>query len=336
MVDSASAKVTEEIMLWQNACFLTRLVASSVRVSEAAGGIIKGIMAGGDLKIVNKSSTGAQDLQTEADRSAQYLIEKSLQQKFGNKLKIIGEEDKTSKIPDIEHNVCHEVLEVDSKCSDEIRQIKEEDVVIWVDPLDGTSEFAQAAQTKSPLLQQVTVLIGITYQGKAIAGIIHQPYYKVDLDQGRTIWGIKGVGAFGVHYTREDSERVVVTTRSHSTKMVQEALDALQAKNLLSRVDRVGGAGFKVIRCLEDAAAYVFASGGCKKWDTAAPEAILIAAGGRLTDISGRDLYYGADAQRGNTGGVLATAAWVDHKEYLNAIPDCVKEKLPEHDPKKK
>lgn len=34
-----------------------------------------------------------------------------------------------------------------------------------------------------------------------------------------------------------------------------------------------------MLRCLEGAAAYVFASPGCKKWDTAAPEAVLIAAG---------------------------------------------------------
>lgn len=51
------------------------------------------IVLGGDLKIVNKGVPGeAQDLQTEADRSAQYFIEKSLQQKFNNRLKIIGEE----------------------------------------------------------------------------------------------------------------------------------------------------------------------------------------------------------------------------------------------------
>lgn len=112
--------------------------------------------------------------------------------------------------------------------------------------------------------------------------------------------------------------------------MVQDTLDQLKAKNLVDTVERVGGAGFKVIRCLEDAAAYVFASGGCKKWDTAAPEAILVAAGGDLTDISGRRIYYGADVQYSNSGGVLATSSWVKHQDYLNAIPEAIKEKLPE------
>lgn len=49
-------------------------------------------MSDGDLKIVNKALNGKENLQTEADRMAQYIIEKSLQEKFNNTLKIIGEE----------------------------------------------------------------------------------------------------------------------------------------------------------------------------------------------------------------------------------------------------
>ena len=314
--------------MFKKACFLTQLVASSVRVSETAGKIIKSIVLDGDLKIVNKGVPGeAQDLQTEADRSAQYCIEKSLQEKFNNRLIIIGEEDVTTEVEIRELNVSAEVLAIDQKCPNAYREIRPEDVVIWVDPLDGTSEFAQAAKNRSPLLQQITVLIGIAYKGEAVAGIIHQPYYN---EAGRTIWGIKGVGAFGTKVSRRDNKRVVVTTRSHSTQMVQDTLDQMKAKNLADSVERVGGAGFKVIRCLEDACAYVFASGGCKKWDTAAPEAILVAAGGDLTDISGRRIYYGADVQHSNSGGVLATASWVEHRHYLDAVPEHIKEKLPE------
>lgn len=52
-------------------------------------------MAGGDLKIVDKSEAGQPaDLQTEADRRAQFCIVQSLQKQFRN-LKIIGEEVRT-------------------------------------------------------------------------------------------------------------------------------------------------------------------------------------------------------------------------------------------------
>uniref|UniRef100_A0AC34FND9 3'(2'),5'-bisphosphate nucleotidase 1 n=1 Tax=Panagrolaimus sp. ES5 TaxID=591445 RepID=A0AC34FND9_9BILA len=310
---------TEE--MFKRAHFITRLVASSVKISETAGSIIKGIMSGGDLKIVDKADSGQQaDLQTEADRAAQYCIEKSLQEKFQNRLKIIGEEEVTSKIPNRDLSFSMDVLKMDSKLPEDLRKIKEEDVVIWVDPLDGTSEFAAALKGRSPSLQQVTVLIGIAYQGKSVAGVIHQPYYSGN--EGRTLWGIVGMGAYGLEVSSGADERIIVTTRSHSNVGVQNALESLQKKKLCDKIVQVSGAGFKVLRCLEGAAAYVFASDGCKKWDTCAPEAVLIAAGGMLTDISGQRINYHADVQYPNSGGVLATAPWVEHMPFVEALKD--------------
>ncbi len=50
-------------------------------------------MSAGDLKIIDKSQQGEKaDLQTEADRAAQYCIVHSLAAKFGNALTVIGEE----------------------------------------------------------------------------------------------------------------------------------------------------------------------------------------------------------------------------------------------------
>jgi 3'(2'), 5'-bisphosphate nucleotidase len=101
------------------------------------------------LKIVDKSINGDKDLQTEADRAAQFCIEQSLQTKFENKLNIVGEEEITSAVPNIELGVCVDALKLDSKCPEELRVAVYDDIVIWVDPLDGTSEFAQAAKTRS-------------------------------------------------------------------------------------------------------------------------------------------------------------------------------------------
>ena len=75
--------------------------------------------------------------------------------------------------------------------------------------------------------------------------------------------------------------------------------------------------------------AYVFASPGCKKWDTCAPEAVLHAAGGRLTDIHGEYYMYHPRVQRRNMGGVLATPDIDSHGWYLKKISDEVKEALP-------
>lgn len=49
----------------------------------------------------------------------------------------------------------------------------------------------------SALLEQITVLIGISYKGRPIAGIVHQPYYGKD-GGGRTVWAVVGVGVHGI------------------------------------------------------------------------------------------------------------------------------------------
>lgn len=82
---------------------------------------------------------------------------------------------------------------------------------------------------------------------------------------------------------------------------------------------------FQVLLLIEGKVhAYVFASKGCKKWDTCAPEAILHAVGGTLTDFHGIRMNYSADVQRKNTGGVLATVA--DHAKFLNCIPEHIRD----------
>ncbi|EGT38214.1 hypothetical protein CAEBREN_32773 [Caenorhabditis brenneri] len=321
--------------MFNKASFLTRLVASSVRVSEAAGGIIKNVMAGGDLKIVDKSESGGgggYDPQTEADRRAQYCIVQSLQRHFHD-IKIIGEEEDTTACPELEMGFNEDVLLSDRLMSNELKEIKENEVVVWVDPLDGTSEVALAVKNKNlALLEQVTVLIGIAYKGRPVAGIIHQPYHSTS---GRTVWAIKGCGIHGLVPVTESSQKIVVTTRSHLSESVSSALEALKTRNLADNVEKVGGAGYKVLKVLEGCAAYVFASAGCKKWDTCAVEAVLDAAGGKLTDISGRDIRYESDVQLNNTGGVLATASWVKHQDYIDTIPQEIKNNLPEISSKK-
>uniref|UniRef100_A0A183E3R7 3'(2'),5'-bisphosphate nucleotidase 1 n=1 Tax=Gongylonema pulchrum TaxID=637853 RepID=A0A183E3R7_9BILA len=250
----------------------------------------------GVKKSYSKGPASLRDLYTDADIAAQDCIISSLHRQFGEHLRIIGEERLQ--------------------------------VVIWVDPLDGTYELV-AAEGNTSRQQEVTVLIGVAHKGRPIAGVIHQPFWGADAS-GRTIWAIKGAGVHGIEVAKGNLQRYVVTTRSHSTPQVRDTLNLLREKNLISDVEFVGGAGFKVLKCLEGAAAYVFASPGCKKWDTCAPEAVITESGGRLTDIAGNDLYYGEDAPVPNSGGVLATAHWVNHQEFVDCIPETIKSVLPE------
>ncbi|XP_034833744.1 3'(2'),5'-bisphosphate nucleotidase 1 isoform X1 [Maniola hyperantus] len=336
---------------------IVRLLASSVSVAGRAGKIVRDVMSKGELGIIEK---GKDDYQTEADRSAQRCIIASLSAQYP-KVNIIGEEDS----PEDEGEVSSEwlVADVDKEilsieCPSFLQNVKEEDIVIWVDPLDGTSEYTQGAlmlkrdpwerwkmylthplisikwylsllQSHYGFLEHVTVLIGISVNEKPVAGVIHQPYFKTLVDGekkiGRTIWGLQEVGVGGYTPAPPPDSLVITTTRSHSNPIVEKALQVMNATQIL----RVGGAGYKVLQLLEGVASvYVFASPGCKKWDTCAPEAILNAAGGKLTDILGNYYKYGASETRPNKTGVLAAVNDDLHAYALNRIPQELKEKL--------
>lgn len=60
----------------------------------------------------------------------------------------------------------------------------------------------------------------------------------------------------------------------------------------------------------------------------AAPEAILEAAGGTLTDIQGNHYEYGHTVAYPNKLGVIATANNTNHQRVIDQLPDSVKQAL--------
>ncbi|XP_063539142.1 3'(2'),5'-bisphosphate nucleotidase 1 isoform X2 [Cydia strobilella] len=305
-----------------SAPLIVRLLASSVSVAGRAGKIVRDVMSKGELGIVEK---GKDDYQTEADRSAEKCIVASLSKQYP-KASIIGEED--SSVEEGEVSPDWIVVDADKEvlgleCPASLKGVKEEDIVVWVDPLDGTSEYTQG------FLEHVTVLIGISVNEKPVAGVIHQPFFKNqtggEVKMGRTIWGLSEIGVGGFTPAPPPGSLIITTTRSHSNPVVEKALQVMNAAQVL----RVGGAGYKVLQLLEgQASVYVFASPGCKKWDTCAPEAVLSAAGGKLTDILGNFYKYGASASKPNKTGVLAAVNDELHSYALNRIPQELKDTL--------
>ncbi|MGH0142375.1 UNVERIFIED_CONTAM: hypothetical protein FKN15_077814 [Acipenser sinensis] len=128
---------------------LMRLMASAFAVAERAGGIVRDIMKTGDLGIVEK--TGANDLQTKADRLVQQCICSSLTRMFP-KITIIGEEDLPSH--DVEENLIEsgqseEILQ--RVCPKEYSGVREEEVS-EADPAQN-----QRQQTAGVLLKFSTI-----------------------------------------------------------------------------------------------------------------------------------------------------------------------------------
>ena len=76
--------------------------------------------------------------------------------------------------------------------------------------------------------EHVTVLVGVSLKGKAVAGVINQPFWG---EEGRSVWGLIGLGARGftpASCSAEGEGLVITVTRSHMSKPVQDTLDVLK------------------------------------------------------------------------------------------------------------
>lgn len=69
-------------------------------------------------------------------------------------------------------------------------EIYEEDMVIWIDPLDGTKGFTEGH------VHHITSMIGVAVNMRPRIGIIHKPFYNEFYHQGRTYFGTPECGIF--------------------------------------------------------------------------------------------------------------------------------------------
>ena len=74
---------------------------------------------------------------------------------------------------------------------DKFEEFNTKNATVWVDPLDGTTEFVNGN------LSGVTVLIGLAIDGVPKIGVVHNPYRNNDPKcAGMTIFGTQEHGAF--------------------------------------------------------------------------------------------------------------------------------------------
>lgn len=179
---------------------------------------------------------------------------------------------------------------------------------LWVvDPLDGTREFIDR-------IGEFSVMVGLALEGEAVLGAVYQPAldrlfagdvrsgaWLVEGAQERGHPTLLGVGELGAPLR-------FVRSRSHPDERIRRLEAALgEVEVILS-----GSAGSKCALVATGAAdLYVHPVPYLKEWDTCAPEAMLRAAGGRVTDCGGEALRYGK-ADPAQPGGIFAAhpAAW--------------------------
>lgn len=173
---------------------------------------------------------------------------------------------------------------------------------VWfIDPIDGTEEFIAGRP-------DYVVQIGLCIDGQPVLGVIFQP------ETGRTWRGIVA----GETLAARRCERIVhegdalasdaLPRAVHNRALAGPARVAVSVSHPSAVVDFIvghlggvpvakGSVGLKVGMIVDDEAdAYLTASRRIKVWDTCAPAAVLLAAGGVVSNLDGGPLAYSGPA----------------------------------------
>ena len=248
------------------------MIDTALEIAREAGDLL--MERFGRLSGAEVTRKGPRDLVTAADRDAEALIARRLREAF----------------PD--HGLLAEEGSGDDRGAGPV----------WiVDPLDGTTNFVHG-------IPAFCVSLGLVEGGRPVLGVVHAPALR------QTFWGAPGQGAYegdrpvAVSVTPMLSEALVATGFAYDVDRVPDHnLDNLARLARLTRgVRRIGSAALDL--------AYV-ASGRfdafwelhLRPWDVAGGAAIVLAAGGTLTDVRGGGNWL--------FGGTLVASNGIIHEE---------------------
>ncbi len=166
-----------------------------------------------------------------------------------------------------------------------------------IDPLDGTKGFVRGAES-------FTVNIGLIENGQPVAGAVAAPATG-------QVWFTTGEGAFRRKVRGNDLTQIRVRAKPDAgVALVSHTLTDEEASRLAARYGCPVWQGMdsSVKFCLiaEGRADIYPRPGRTMEWDTAAADAVLRCAGGRVFTDSGQPLAYGKADQGFANPGFLA------------------------------
>lgn len=215
------------------------------------------------------------------------------------------------------HDFINEIMKSympDEVSTDMFELFNTKDATVWIDPLDGTSDFVKGN------LPACTVLIGLTIKQHSRFGVVHNPFSFEDQTKSLTYFGSAEHGSWVVPYhtdmtveeaskrepkylepfnhshepTAEDKIRVAASLQHFSPTMqtIIETIDPVE-------IVRLGGAGNKCNNLsVGTVDAYIHPSPGLKYWDLCAPESIVKGMGGYATDLNQNRIVYDPSTDR--------------------------------------
>ncbi|ELP84976.1 bisphosphate 3'-nucleotidase 1, putative [Entamoeba invadens IP1] len=230
---------------------------------------------------VEKKDDGS--LVTQVDEQCQKHMFSTILHEYPT-LNIIGEEKAVGGLPerDLPHIIKH-TYPTDN------REIAISDLVVYVDPLDGTDCFVKKQY------ECVCVLLGITYKGKPFMGIVSQPFN-----------GNKIIISFDNHvqcYPEETLKALQSTDNKDFTFVCSQRNDVKDKITSFPEKYNIvykGGSGAKMVMLVRgEGDIYIHPLVQSCTWDTLAVQVILEALGGKVCDINGKDLLYPTDKEKG-------------------------------------
>ena len=194
---------------------------------------------------------------------------------------------------------------------------------LWVlDPLDGTKDFIQGTSNYA-------MHLALNFRGRPYLGVVLIPEKdELWIADGEKVWcekksGLKIKHNFSKNLTLNDM--VLVTSKNHRNETMRNLIQKIDFNDVII----MGSIGCKICSILRgESDIYICLSlpgkSSPKDWDFAAPEVILKAAGGAITNLDNRELSYGK--KNFEQGGILvASNNYLMHEKFCSEIKELIK-----------
>mgnify|MGYP001345648903 FL=1 len=193
---------------------------------------------------------------------------------------------------------------------------------VWIlDPLDGTKDFIQGTSNYA-------MHLALNYKNKPFIGVVLVPEKnELWLSYGKKVWCERKDGSIiSPNLSRVSAlqKMVLVTSKNHRNQMLKSLIEQIN----FDQVNIMGSIGCKFASILRgESDIYICLSmpgeSAPKDWDFAAPEAILKAAGGAVTNLNNEDLCYGRPNLK-QEGIIIASNNLNNHNEVCDQIKEII------------
>ncbi|MGH6822287.1 MAG: 3'(2'),5'-bisphosphate nucleotidase CysQ [Methylocella sp.] len=188
------------------------------------------------------------------------------------------------------------------------------DIVLVVDPIDGTRSFMRGHGAWA-------IAVALVEHGRPLIGVVHAPAL------GETYVAVRGAGARLNDTAIAVSNLVALGARARVAAPVFLAERLREAGLQFALQPKIPSLALRIANVASGALDAGFASENARDWDIAAADLILHEAGGRLASLDGCAIVY----NRGDTRHGLLTAAPAQIHAEVNAAARLVERRLVAH-----